>query len=305
MSVLNFGSLNVDHVYRVDNFVQPGETIRCQEYHRFAGGKGLNQSIALSHAGARVAHAGKIGESDVWLKTMLQTHGVETEYIETVDGPSGHAIIQVNSDGENSIVIFGGANENITQPDVEITLSEFSHRDYLLLQNEVNAIPEIIFAAKQQGMIIAFNPAPMTAQVLNYPLELVDILFVNEIEANDLTGETNPQKICSVLLERFPKIVAVLTLGAKGAIYKDAKQEIFEPAEKTNAVDTTAAGDTFIGFFLAEFIRTSEPTSALKFGCQAAALCVTRLGSANSIPHKNELNFKQKQNSCFTPLIQF
>ena len=163
--VLNFGSLNVDHVYRVDHFAQPGETISCQDFRRFAGGKGLNQSIALAHAGAQVFHAGKIGEADSWLKTMLRNHGVDTAFVAAVDGPSGHAIIQVNNKGENAIVIYGGANQQINQSEVGRIVASFSPGDYLLLQNEVNAVPEILFAAKERGLTIIFNPAPMTTKV--------------------------------------------------------------------------------------------------------------------------------------------
>jgi ribokinase len=286
---LNFGSINVDHVYSVDHFVQPGETLSCREYRRFAGGKGLNQSIALSHAGAAVYHAGKIGKADTWLRTLLDEHGVDTEYVDTVDGPSGHAIIQVNADGENSIVIHGGANERIAQADVIRILADFGPDDYLLLQNEVNMAPEILKAGKERGMTIVFNPAPMTGEVLNYPLDLVDILIVNETEARGLTGETETEAICSAAVERFPHAAIALTLGEKGALYCASQTRFHQPAESVQPVDTTAAGDTFVGFFLAELIRTADPAGALRFACRAAAICVTRHGAADSIPRRSEV----------------
>ena len=181
--VLNFGSINVDHVYNVEHFVRPGETISCQKYRRFAGGKGLNQSIALALAGACVYHAGKVGVEDTWLKILMEDKGVNTRFVETINGPSGHAIIQVNTTGENSIVIVGGANQLMSESDVQRILADFGPDDWLLIQNEVNAVPQIIRSAKAKGLTIVFNPAPMNPQVLSYPLELVDILVVNETEA--------------------------------------------------------------------------------------------------------------------------
>ena len=124
-TVLNFGSINVDHVYTVDHFVRPGETISCREYRRLAGGKGLNQSIALAQAGASVFHAGKIGLTDKWLLQLMDDKGVDTRFVGLIDSPSGHAMIQVNAKGENSIVIVGGANQLILETDIESTLSAF------------------------------------------------------------------------------------------------------------------------------------------------------------------------------------
>ena len=287
--VLNFGSINIDHVYRVDHFVRPGETLNCQDYQRFAGGKGLNQSLALSHAGAKVFHAGKVGKTDSWLKELLQQHGVETLYIQDVDSPSGHAMIQVNSEGENSIVLYGGANRKITQWDAETILKNFSSEDCLLIQNEVSAVPEIIHVAKAQGLTVALNPAPMTPEVKDYPLECVDLLIVNEIEAQDLSGQNQVEAIRSTLQEQYPEMTIVLTLGKQGAWFLGTEQECFEPAVEVEPVDTTAAGDTFIGYFLAEWMKHHQPEKALEWGCRAAGVCVTKQGAADSIPYRKDL----------------
>ncbi len=287
--VLNFGSINVDHVYTVEHFVRPGETIGCRKYRRFAGGKGLNQSIALAQAGACVYHAGKVGAADAWLKTLMEDKGVDTGFVQTIDGPSGHAIIQVNAEGENAIIIVGGANQLISEAEVQGIVADFGPDDYLLVQNEVNAVPQIIQSAKAKGLTIAFNPAPMNAQVLNYPLELVDILIVNETEAQALTGESEPDSIGETLNRRFPQTAVVLTLGDKGAAYFSPQARFYQPAKKVHAVDTTGAGDTFIGFFLAELIETNNPAAALQWATRAAALCVTRHGAADSIPSRREL----------------
>jgi ribokinase len=287
--VLNFGSINVDHVYTVEHFVRPGETLSCQEYQRFAGGKGLNQSIALAQAGACVYHAGKVGAADAWLKTLMEDKGVDTGFVETINGASGHAIIQVNAAGENSIVIVGGANQLIGESDIERILADFGPDDYLLVQNEVNAVPQIIRSAKAKALTIVFNPAPMNPQVLNYPLELIDILVVNESEAHSLTGESEPEKIHDSLSHSYPHMAIVLTMGHKGAAYFSSQVHFHQPAEKVHVVDSTGAGDTFIGFFLAELIKTNDPKAALAYATRAAAICVARHGAAESIPSRREL----------------
>ncbi|MCX7097234.1 MAG: ribokinase [Methylococcales bacterium] len=287
--VLNFGSVNIDHVYTVGHFVQPGETISCQSYRRFAGGKGLNQSIALAQAGAIVYHAGKVGADDLWLKTLMDDKGVDTRLVETSNGPSGHAIIQVNAAGENAIVIVGGANQLISAAFIGRSLANFGIGDFLLVQNEVSNVPQIIQSAHAQGLDVVFNPAPMTADVLAYPLELVDILVVNETEAHALTGESEPQKIYAVLSQRYPAMAVVITLGHKGAYFFDAHSQLHQPIQAVQVVDSTGAGDTFIGFFLAELINTNDPQVALAYATKAAAICVTRLGAAASIPSRTEV----------------
>jgi ribokinase len=291
--VLNFGSINVDHVYTVEHFVRPGETVRCKEYRQFAGGKGLNQSIALAQAGASVYHAGKVGAADTWLKTLLENKGVDTRFVETINGPSGHAIIQVNSLGENAIVIVGGANQLMSESDVQRIVADFGPDDYVLVQNEVNAVPQIIRSAKAQSLKVVFNPAPMDKPVLNYPLELVDILVANETEAHSLTGENEPEAIHESLSHRYPHMAIVLTMGHKGAVYFGSQIRFHQPAEKVHIVDSTGAGDTFIGFFLAELIKTNDPRMALACASRAAAICVTRHGAADSIPSRRELEASQ------------
>jgi ribokinase len=292
--VLNFGSINVDHVYTVEHFVRPGETLSCQKYRQFAGGKGLNQSIALAQAGACVYHAGKVGAADIWLKTLMEDRGVDTRFVETIKGPSGHAMIQVNSAGENAIVIVGGANQLMSESDVQRILAGFGPDDYVLVQNEVNAAPEIIRSAKAKGLTIVFNPSPMNQLVLNYPLELVDIIVVNETEAYSLTEESEPETIYKTFSHRYPGTALVLTMGHKGAAYFSSQVRFHQPAEKVHAVDSTGAGDAFIGFFLAELIKTNDPKMAIACATRAAALCVTRPGAADSIPSQKELEAQQQ-----------
>lgn len=289
MKVLNFGSLNIDHVYQVDRFVRPGETISSSDYQVFAGGKGNNQSIALGRAGARVYHAGKIGRDGRWLRDGLIESQVDASLVEISDAPTGHAIIQVSSAGENAIIIYGGANRRIGPDDIERALTRFSPGDCLLLQNEINAVADIMERAAQKGLTIVFNPAPMTMEVARYPLERVDTFIVNEIEGFELTGGENPEEITARMLLRFPEAKIVLTLGAKGVLYAEGETRIQVEAEKVKPVDTTAAGDTFIGYYLAERLKGESPDAAIKTACRAAAYCVTRPGATSAIPYPKDL----------------
>lgn len=288
-SIFNFGSLNIDHVYRVDHFVAPGETLDSRSYERFPGGKGFNQSVALARAGIRVRHAGKIGADGRWLKQYLSESGADTTFVEETETPTGHAIIQVTPQGENSIILHGGANRAITPADATRMLASTRPGDWLLLQNEISAMPEILGIAARQGMTIALNPAPMNDAILQLPLDLVSVFILNEVEAGMLTGVRTESDMLAAMRRRFPKAAVVLTLGVKGARYADPTQELAVPALKVKAVDTTAAGDTFIGYFLAERLLGRDVKTALSTACKAAAICVTRPGAAVSIPRRDEI----------------
>jgi ribokinase len=290
MKVLNFGSLNFDHFYEVEHIVRPGETIPSGKYRLACGGKGLNQSVALAHAGANVFHAGKVGRDGEALLTCLKAAGVNTRYVEmTEEAPSGHAIIQVEKNGQNSIIIHGGANRAILQEDVSRVLGAFEPGDCMLLQNEVSCTAEMIDQAKKQGLTIFLNPSPMDERVAGYPLEKVDYFIINEIEGRDLSEATEAGAIISAMRKRFPEAVTLLTLGEKGVLYADQQSSLAVPAEKVRAVDTTAAGDTFTGFFIAQMLAGQPIETCLRTACHAAAICVTRPGAADSIPHLQEV----------------
>lgn len=290
MTILNFGSVNIDHVYRVEHLVRPGETIASSDYRQFSGGKGFNQSIALARAGAKVSHAGRIGADGVWLREQLASDGADVRFLEVIDGPSGHAIIQVDAAGENSIILFGGANRTFTPQDAAAILAHFGAGDWLLLQNEISAMPEILRLAGERGLRVVFNPAPMGPEVLDYPLDGVSMFVVNETEGEAFTGESEPDAILAGMRARFPGATVVLTLGAEGAIYDVGDRRIAVPAQKVTAVDTTAAGDTFIGYLLAGLAAGDDPQAALEIATRAAAICVTRPGAAPSIPHREEID---------------
>jgi ribokinase len=287
VKIINIGSINIDHVYGVEHFVRPGETLESESYRLFCGGKGANQSIALARAGAEVHHAGRIGPEGLWLKEKLQANGVDVSLVKIVDAPTGHAVIQVNSEGENAIIIYGGANRTFSDEEIETVMERAEAGDYLLLQNETNAVAKVLQQAK--GVTVVFNPAPMSEAVRHYPLERVDIFIINAVEGEALTGENNPDKILNAMLKRFPKSRIVLTLGKAGVLYADEKRRIKTAAVQVKTVDTTGAGDTFIGYFLAELMQGSDTEQCLQRAVKAAALSVTRRGAADSIPLAQEL----------------
>lgn len=289
MKIINFGSLNIDHVYKVEHFVRPGETIPSITYQQHCGGKGLNQSIALARAGANVYHYGKIGTEGNHLPEKLQESGVNIQFVSTVAGPTGHAIIQVSATGENAIIIEGGANQSMDSSDISTILAHLSEGDWLLLQNEVNGIGEILKAAEDHPCKVAFNPAPLTGVIASLPLDRVDLMIVNETEGSGLTGRKEADHIITELVESYPHIQIVLTMGAQGAVYADRTNRLKQAGFTVEPVDTTAAGDTFVGYFIAALSQGASEEEALAHACRAASICVTRAGAADSIPHRSEV----------------
>ena len=285
MNILNFGSLNIDLVYQVEHIARPGETIASSSHQVFAGGKGANQSAALARAGARVFHAGQVGPDGQWLVDKLAGLGVDVQQIRVGDVPTGHAIIQVDRQGQNSIVLFAGANTQISRGAINAVLSHFDCGDIILLQNEINDISYIIASASERGLTICLNPAPFGPQVRAYPLEWVDVLIVNETEATGLAGAST----LAALAALCPHAQIVLTLGAAGVQYRSPTEEFHLPAPQVEAVDTTGAGDTFIGYFLQGLTADMTARDAMARAVQAAALCVTRPGAMDSIPAADEL----------------
>lgn len=289
MQILNLGSINIDHVYAVDHFVRPGETLASSSYDVFAGGKGFNQSIALARAGAAVRHAGRLGKDGAWLLERLKREGVDTSQVQATPMATGHAVIQVIASGENAIVLHGGANQAVNESDIAKAVRSCSPGDYLLVQNEISSVAAAIQQGKKHQLRVVFNPAPMTSQVQQYPLESVDVFILNETEAEGLTGKTTPEDVRLVMSKRFPGSATVLTMGSRGAVYFDSANLHRQPAFAADPVDTTAAGDTFISYFLTELMHSGDPVKALSLGCRAAAICVTRVGASDSIPLREEL----------------
>lgn len=291
MKILNYGSLNIDHVYSVPHIVRPGETLSSGKVQQFAGGKGANQSVAMAKAGADVHHAGKIGEDGKWLLEKLNSYGVNTGLIRTYDGATGHAIIQVTEKAENSIILFGGGNQNIREEEIDDTFSKFDEGDFLVLQNEINHMPRIIETAKSRGMKICLNPAPFDDSIKDWPLHMVDILIVNELEAEGLAGiKGSFSEILDSLTGVFKDTEIVMTVGEGGAYYGRNDKRIHVPIVKTRAVDTTAAGDTFLGYYLASRIIGLDVELSMSRASKASSITVSRPGAMDSIPLVSEID---------------
>ena len=286
MKILNLGSLNIDLVYQVEHIARPGETIASSSHQVFAGGKGANQSAALARASASVFHAGQVGPEGQWLVDKLAGLGVDVQHIRFSDIPTGHAIIQVDRHGQNSIVLFAGANAQINRGAIDAALAHFGRGDMLLLQNEINDVAYILTAAAERGLTICLNPAPFGPEVCTYPLERVDLLIVNETEAIGLAGAST----LTALAALCPRAQIALTLGAAGVQYRSPTEEFHLPAPHVEAVDTTGAGDTFIGYFLQGLAAGMTARESMARAIRAAAVCVTRPGAMDSIPAANELD---------------
>lgn len=298
MKILNFGSLNIDKTYQVEHFVQPKETVQALAYEEFCGGKGLNQSVALALAGAEVYHAGAVGADGSALLQLLQDSGVRTAYIRQMeDIKSGHAVIQVDKSGQNCILIYGGANQAVEEADIDAVLEHFAPGDLLLLQNETSCIAYAMKQAKAHGMKLALNPSPITEALQSCGLELADYLLLNEVEGKALAGidTEEPEALIAALQKKFPKAVLVLTLGEKGAYYVEQECRIFQGIYPVKAVDTTAAGDTFCGYFIAGLAEGLPAEQVMKRAAAASALAVSRRGAAPSIPGRLEVERFLKQ----------
>ena len=290
MKTLVFGSLNIDKTYSLESFVAPGQTVAAAGMEQFCGGKGFNQAIALRRAGRAVWFAGAVGRDGQMLLDKLEGNGIDRSLVRVTEGATGHAIIQVDAKGQNCIIILAGANGEITEADVERTLACFAPGDLIVLQNEISCVPQIIRRAHEKGMIVALNPSPCDGKIARCDLNCVDYLLVNEDEGAALTGQTQPEAILNALHARYPRLNVVLTLGGQGSMYQSREGQRFTcGAHRVQAVDTTAAGDTFTGYFLAEMLRHGEAPRALRVASVAAGLAVSRKGAEPSIPTVDEV----------------
>lgn len=290
MKILVFGSLNIDKVYGVAEFPRPGETIAALSYDSFCGGKGLNQAIAAARAGGEISFAGMIGEDGAMLSQALRREGIDIRHLRQIAGASGHAVIQVAKTGQNCIMVYGAANARVDESFVDAVLEDFSAGDVLLLQNEISAIGHIIRKAHEKGMTVFFNPSPIDGQIAQYPLDMVDYFIVNEVEGAHLTGKQEPGEILTALRARFPNASFVLTLGPAGARYlgRDGTMASCGVLD-VPVVDTTAAGDTFCGYFLSSVCAGHAPKTALDIAMVASNIAVTRAGAEPSIPRADEV----------------
>lgn len=290
--VLNFGSLNIDYVYKLDHIVACGETISSKCMNVYPGGKGLNQSVALGKAGLNVYHAGAIGPEGRFLAEFLEQSGVNTKYIKILtDEKSGHAIIQNDRDGDNCILLYGGANQEITLEQIEEVLRDFGEGDYLILQNEINHLKELVDQAFEKQMTIVLNPSPMNDKITELDLDKIDYFILNEIEGCQILNCEEKEAKCLVdrLRQRLPQSKIVLTLGSAGSMYIEKDKLVSQEIYKVPTVDTTAAGDTFTGYFLAGVIHGETIEQSLDDASKAAAITVSRNGAGVAIPTIEEV----------------
>ena len=289
MNVVNFGSLNIDHVYAVDHFCRAGETIHTKSYTQNAGGKGLNQSIAVSRSGQKVHHAGLLGPEGTRLAELLSGSGVDLRYLKHTDVPQGHAVIQVQPDGQNCIFLYGGSNQAVTPQEIDEVLMQLNAGDYLLLQNEIANLTYLLRAAARRGLRVVLNASPISDELLNAGLSGVDWLVVNEIECAAMAGCGDAQAGYETLKQRYPSLGILLTLGSEGSVSWKDGTEVRQCAYPVKAVDTTGAGDTFMGYFVGCLAQGMERQTAMQYASMASAISVTRPGAAASIPLMDEV----------------
>lgn len=283
--IWNLGSINADNFYQVPHLPLPGETLAATDFQQGLGGKGANMSVAAARAGARVQHIGAVGQDGQWARDRLLEYGVETGHIAMVDGPIGHANICVDQKGENNIVLLPGANHRISDQIIGAALTEASPGDLLMMQNETNGQVFAAQTAKTLGLMVVYAAAPFSAKAVRAVLEHIDLLVLNEVEEAQL-GEEIGQR-----LEAMPIADIVVTLGSAGCKWVSNKGNSTRTfgAYEVEPVDTTGAGDTFTGYLVAGLDRGLMMEDAIDLALRAAALMVTRHGTADVIPDLKDI----------------
>ncbi len=284
--IFNLGSLNTDYVYLVPHLPQPGETLVAASMTVGLGGKGANMSVAVAKAGGRVRHIGAVGPDGAWAKARLAEYGLDVDHIAKVNVPTGHAIINVDPQGENAIVVFPGANHEQSHQAIAAALAEAGADDLLVFQNETNGKEFAVAQALERGLRVMYVPAPYDEKAVNVLLPHVHILLLNELEFGQMMQATGRD----VATLGVPTIV--VTRGAQGAVLLEESSCWSErnfPAPKVDAVDTTGAGDAFAGYFAAGIDLGLPVDQAVERAVFAAALQVTRRGTAEAIPTLTEV----------------
>lgn len=286
MAIWNLGSINADMVYSVPRLPGPGETLASTGLRYFLGGKGANMSVAAARGGARVHHVGSVGHDGKWAVDRLVEYGVDTTHIASVPDPTGHAIIAVDPKGENNIILYPGANHAISPDALGLALSSAQAGDVLLMQNETTLQEDAARMGRALGLRVCYAAAPFDAGAVRALLPWLDFLILNEVEAAQLEAATGKRP------EDLPVSHVIVTLGARGARHVDTTggKSTDYPAMPVDPVDTTGAGDTFAGYVLAALDRGLPMPQAIGLASRAAALMVTRQGTADVIPDLKEVN---------------
>lgn len=282
--ICNLGSINIDHFYRIPHFPAPGETLSAADYTMGLGGKGANQSAAAAKAGAKVRHIGAVGPEGAWAIDRLAGWGVDVTHIARIGTPTGHAIINVDQAAENTIVLYPGANWALPLERVKAALVDATASDTLILQNETAHQDEAAAIARAKGLQVIYSAAPFDIAAVRAILPHVTILALNAVEADQLCAALN------LTLDQIDVPELLVTRGAEGAEWRARDgQRAFAPALKVTPVDTTGAGDTFVGYFAAGRDMGLSPADALIWAGAAAGLKVTRKGTADAIPSAAEV----------------
>ncbi len=292
MKILVFGSTNIDHNYQMEHIARPKETVTSRGYEIHPGGKGLNQAIAFAKTGQHVYLAAVVGNDAGMLLDVMEKYDVDTRYLKKINAPNGHAIIQIDENGENSIFLYPGTNNSITHEYVDRVLNGFEKGDFIILQNEINRQDYIIDKAYEKGMVILMNPSPCNDSLKALPLEKVSYFFINEVEGSILTGESDPEKILNRMNELYPESRVILTLGAEGSCFRYKDQYCRQAIFPVKAIDTVGAGDTFMGYFSYGLSQGMSPAECLLLATKASSITVTRKGAADSIPTLEEIKEK-------------
>ena len=287
MKVLVIGSVNKDIVFDVENIVKDGQTISSANQAEYLGGKGLNQAIALSNVYDNVYFYCNVNEHDVTLLEQIKTYNFKTNYIQLVKEQTGTAFIQVNEQGENAIVISKNANNHIDLQKVEDILETFTSTDYVLLQNEINDLEHIIDICTKKKIQVILNPSPVN----NINLELaskVNQLITNRNEFLSITSSNTVEEGISIFRQNNKHTELVITLGAEGVLY-NKEETITIKGDKVDVVDTTCAGDTFLGFYIGSRLNGNSVSDSLKTANKAAGKCIQTKGASVSIPKLSDL----------------
>lgn len=298
MRIFNFGSLNIDKVYKLEKFVEPEETVIADSYEETFGGKGLNQSIAISRSGSDVYHIGVIGKDGKALQEYLLDNNVNVDFMSEVDVANGHAVIQLDKEGQNCIIVNKGSNAYLDKSMIDLAMKKVLSDDIVLLQNEVSNISYILEKAHEKHAFIAINLSPIDEKLLQSNLEYVDLFILNELEAGSLAEyyEGNLKLLKNKLIEKFPKAAFLMTLGGEGSNYFKKDVDIFQKAFKVDVVDTTGAGDTYCGYFISNLGKGLQIEKCMQLASAASSLAIQKLGASSSIPYFSELENFIKNN---------
>lgn len=289
MKMICFGSINMDIVYSVPHIAVGGETILSTSRAVYWGGKGLNQSVALAKSFDGVYMAGFINKTEESVLAYMKENHIDTRYIRFSENATGHAVIYVDACGQNSITVYSGSNHDFTEDYVRETLRDFSAGDVVLLQNEICGLQWVIEQAYEKGMQVAINPSPFAESILKLPLEKVTYFLYNEIEAAQIAQQDLYDGTINLLAQRYPNAVHVLTLGKGGVVCKSGRMVYRHGIYNVPVVDTTAAGDTFTGYFLAAAANGQPLPRALELASKASSIAVSRKGATVSIPSQDEV----------------